>query len=101
MKLKALTDGLVENVGATSAGDVEVRQVTIDSRRAGPGVVFVACPGATPTSKDGHAYIPQAIAAGAAAVVLERGRPVPSGVPVYVAENTRVAAAKLAERVSG
>lgn len=52
--------------------EVHVSHVTFDSRTVGPGTLFVAAPGATPTSADGHAFIPQAVAAGAAAVLLEQ-----------------------------
>jgi UDP-N-acetylmuramoyl-L-alanyl-D-glutamate--2,6-diaminopimelate ligase len=52
-----------------SGADPEITGVTQDSRRITPGKVFVACTGG---ADDGHAYIPQAVAAGAAAVVGER-----------------------------
>src|SRR2546422_6819169 len=48
--------------------DVEVTGVEFDSRRVRPGCVFVAIPGGT---LDGHAYIPDAVRRGAAAVVAE------------------------------
>jgi UDP-N-acetylmuramoyl-L-alanyl-D-glutamate--2,6-diaminopimelate ligase len=57
--------------------DPEISGVESDSRRIRAGNVFVACTGG---STDGYGYIPQAIAAGAAAVVGERegaGWPVP------------------------
>lgn len=43
-----------------------LRRVAIDSRQAGPGVLFFALPGAR---ADGHDFLPAAAAAGAAAVV--------------------------------
>ena len=48
--------------------DQPVAGLTLDSRRAGPGIVFFALRG---TQTDGHRFIPQVIAAGAAAVVCE------------------------------
>jgi len=45
--------------------------LVVDSRRVTPGAVFLALTGAT---NDGHAYIPQAIAAGAAVVLGDRRR---------------------------
>ena len=47
----------------------EIRSVQCDSRRVGPGDIFVAIRG---TAMDGHGYIPQALHRGAAAVVAER-----------------------------
>ncbi len=51
-------------------GDAGVRigEVTVDSRRAGPGALFVAVRGA---AADGHAYVAEAVAAGCAAVVVD------------------------------
>ena len=53
-----------------------VTGLTLDSRRAGPGVVFFALRG---TQTDGHRFIPLVVAAGAAAVVCEE---VPADLPV-------------------
>jgi len=47
--------------------DVPVRAVTHDSRAVRPGSLFAAIPG---TRVDGHRFIPQALAAGASAVLL-------------------------------
>ncbi len=47
---------------------VPLAALTADSRRAGPGIAFAAYPG---TAHDGRAFIPQAIAAGAPAVLWE------------------------------
>ncbi|HEX8939614.1 MAG TPA: Mur ligase family protein, partial [Candidatus Limnocylindrales bacterium] len=46
-----------------------VRGVAYDSRRAGPGTLFVAVPGA---HVDAHDFLPQVAAAGAAAALVER-----------------------------
>ncbi len=43
-------------------GDPDVLMITADSRRAGKGTCFIAVRG---PQADGHAYIPQALAAGA------------------------------------
>jgi len=51
--------------------DLEVTEVTHDSRRAGPGVVFVAIRGA---AADGLSFARDALAAGAGAVVVGTGR---------------------------
>ncbi len=52
--------------------DVEISSICHDSRRAGPGALFVAMRG---NRVDGHQYVAQAIARGAAAVVVERQVP--------------------------
>lgn len=59
-------------------GDADVTSVVADSRRCEGGACFVAVRG---SADDGHRYIAQAVAAGAAAVVCED----PAGVPPEVA----------------
>ena len=49
--------------------DCPVTAITADSRQVQPGALFVACTGG---ATDGHKYIPDAIAKGAAAVVGEQ-----------------------------
>ena len=55
-----------------ASGDLqsEITSITEDSRVAGPGTVFVAIQG---TQLDGHQFVNQAFAQGAAAVVVEDG----------------------------
>jgi UDP-N-acetylmuramoyl-L-alanyl-D-glutamate--2,6-diaminopimelate ligase len=53
---------------ARAGPDVEVIRVEYDSRRAGPGCIFVAMRGA---SADGNRFIDAAIAAGAVAVITD------------------------------
>ncbi len=48
----------------------EWRDFAVDSRAVGPGSVFFALPG---ERSDGHRFIPQAIEAGARAIVLNKG----------------------------
>ena len=48
------------------AADPLITGVTADSRKVGPGALFVALPG---TAADGRAFIPQALSQGAAAVL--------------------------------
>ncbi len=52
--------------------DIEITHISADSRQIGPGGLFVAYPG---VSVDAHRFIPQAVAAGASAVVGEQPRP--------------------------
>lgn len=66
--------GLAESLG-TSAGNfapVPIAGVTADSRAVRPGFVFVAIPG---TRIDGAAFIPEAVAEGAVAIVGAGERP--------------------------
>src|SRR5919206_1769598 len=51
------------------AADVDVRALTVDSRKAGPGSLFAALRG---TQSDGAAFAPQAVANGAVAVLCDR-----------------------------
>jgi UDP-N-acetylmuramoyl-L-alanyl-D-glutamate--2,6-diaminopimelate ligase len=65
--------------------------VTTDSRSAGPGSLFVAVRG---SQADGHRFVPDAVARGAAALVVERiGE---TGVPQIVVHDGRRAAIALA-----
>jgi UDP-N-acetylmuramoyl-tripeptide--D-alanyl-D-alanine ligase len=68
--LKALSTlrAIAEALGSSVARDAPVTGVSIDSRTIQPGELFVAVRGA---STDGHLYIDQALAAGAAGVVAE------------------------------
>jgi len=66
--------------------------VVIDSRSAGPGALFAALPG---QRVDGLDFAPQAVAAGAAAVLATR----PAGVPTLVVPDVPAAMAALASAV--
>jgi UDP-N-acetylmuramoyl-L-alanyl-D-glutamate--2,6-diaminopimelate ligase len=74
-----------------------VTDVTLDSRAVRHGSLFIACRG---DARDGHAFVRSAVAAGAAAVVVERDvgeQPV----PVVRLEDTRRAAGEIAARFHG
>jgi len=73
--------------------DVRCRGVTHDSRRAGPGWVFVALRG---LKADGAVFAPQAIAAGATVVVAERAPDDAPRAPWIVVGDARLALARLA-----
>jgi UDP-N-acetylmuramoyl-L-alanyl-D-glutamate--2,6-diaminopimelate ligase len=76
---------------------VPVKGLSADSRAVKPGYLFVAVPG---TKADGLTYLPQALAAGAVAVMAER-RPdaaLPDGVAFVEAANVRRALALAAAR---
>ena len=74
--------------------DVDVRSISYDSRQVTPGTLFVALRG---SRVDGHDHVPQAVAAGAVAVVLEEGLyELPGGVTGVEVPDTRAALAFLA-----
>ncbi len=92
----------------TISGDaqVSITGVVEDSRAAGPGTVFVAVKG---SGADGHRFVPQAVAAGCAAVVVEHDRAagiraaLPENRPAawVVASSTRGLPARLARECEG
>jgi UDP-N-acetylmuramoyl-L-alanyl-D-glutamate--2,6-diaminopimelate ligase len=78
---------------------VPVAGVTHDSRRIEPGWIFVALPGA---KTDGMNFVPDAVRAGAVAVVAERPeRTAPAGVTWVHVRNTRKVVGTIAALVSG
>src|SRR5688572_23185841 len=80
----------------SSSPDPEVSGVTEDSRRIAPGMVFVAVPG---SALDGHAFVEDAVARGAAAIVAERE--LAAHVPIVRVGSARKALAELAARFHG
>jgi UDP-N-acetylmuramoyl-L-alanyl-D-glutamate--2,6-diaminopimelate ligase len=70
--------------------------LSADSRAIAPGFLFVAVPG---TKADGLAFVPQAVAAGAVAVMAERAPPaLPAGVAFVQVGNVRRALALAAAK---
>ncbi len=63
------SDEIARATGGSANGSFEVAGVTFDSREVGPGDLFIAMPG---TVHDGHEFVPQAIAAGAAGLVVSQ-----------------------------
>lgn len=80
------------------AGDWQITGLAYDSRRVKPGDLFIAVPGFT---VDGHDYIPQALARGARAVVVEQAQAVPAGVPHAIVADSRKALGLLAAKFFG
>ena len=73
------------------AADLDVRTVTYDSRKVGPGALFVAIGG---FHRDGHEFIAEAVKRGAVAIVAEkRSR---TKAPVAIVKDSRAALADLA-----
>jgi UDP-N-acetylmuramoyl-tripeptide--D-alanyl-D-alanine ligase len=68
--VEATGGNVVRATSAVSVGD-RVRGVSIDTRSIEAGAIFVALRGA---ASDGHDYIPQATARGAAAAIVATGR---------------------------
>ena len=86
--------------GATVDGDggVDVHGVQPDSRRVKPGDLFVAVSG---IRADGHAFIADAIAAGASAIAIQSDAQKPDGVPAIRVRSTRSALGELAAELLG
>jgi UDP-N-acetylmuramoyl-L-alanyl-D-glutamate--2,6-diaminopimelate ligase len=81
---------------APPQGDAQVEQVTCDSREAGPGWAFVALQGG---SKDGAAFVPAALAAGAAAILSDRELDLGPAVPFARLAHGRHTMALLARKL--
>jgi UDP-N-acetylmuramoyl-L-alanyl-D-glutamate--2,6-diaminopimelate ligase len=81
---------------APGAEAVEITGLAYDSRRVAPGALFFCVPG---EHRDGHDFAAQAVAAGAAALVVER--PLGLGVPEALVQSTRAAMGPVAVRFHG
>jgi UDP-N-acetylmuramoyl-tripeptide--D-alanyl-D-alanine ligase len=91
-------DAVAWSGGALLQGspDAAFEGVCIDTRTLHPGRLFVAIRG---PRHDAHAFLADALAAGAAGLVVERGRPLPGetgGIPVVAVEDTTRALGALA-----
>ena len=93
---------LIEGTGRLARGPdtVDVTAIVIDSSKAVPGSLFIAIKG---IAKDGHDFLPQAVARGAAALVVEDEARVPPGFAgaVVVVPNGRGALNRLSGRFFG
>lgn len=81
--------------------DLSIAGLAYDSRKVQPGGLFVAIKG---YHTDGHAYVDQAVARGAAAVVVDARQwdePTPDGVTLVAVIDSRVALAPLAAAFYG
>ena len=77
---------------------LDVRSIQSDSRQVGPGDLFVAIPG---VSVDGHRFVPEALRAGARALVLERDLPGLEGTPRAIVPDAREAFAYMHAALRG
>lgn len=92
---------LLEKVPDSEAhGDmaVNIGALTCDSRAVSPGTLFFALHG---TQVDGHSYIGRAVAAGAAAVVLEDATAAPAGLPWVKVPDGRAAMGRMSAQFYG
>ncbi len=95
MRFRDLVAALPQaEVIVSGSGDPEIAAVVCDSRRAAPGCLFAALPGA---KSDGASYIAEALRRGAVALLVQRGMPSPPGVPCIIAAEARKALAEIAE----
>jgi UDP-N-acetylmuramoyl-L-alanyl-D-glutamate--2,6-diaminopimelate ligase len=87
----------LDGAAVRGALDLRVSGLAHDSRTVAPGNAFVALRG---TTSDGHDFVPQAVARGATALVVELARAerldVPPGVTVVAVPDTQAALARLA-----
>lgn len=88
----------VPGVRVVSGEGMEVAGLAYDSRLVRPGDLFLCIPGFV---RDGHDFIPDAAARGAAAFLVERGGLVPHGRGEVVVPHARRAAAMVADRFFG
>jgi UDP-N-acetylmuramoyl-L-alanyl-D-glutamate--2,6-diaminopimelate ligase len=97
MRIAELIKGLpIEVVRGPDSTDIN--GIAEDSRRCGPGCLFVARGG---TRHDGQAFIGQAVGAGAAAVLAREPADVPEAVPVLVTRDPAHVLGALANRFYG
>jgi UDP-N-acetylmuramoyl-L-alanyl-D-glutamate--2,6-diaminopimelate ligase len=76
--------------------DVEITGLAYDNRAVGPGTLFFCVPGFT---RDGHDFAPDAVARGAAALVV--ARPLGLGLPEVQVDDVRAAMARAAAAFHG
>ena len=87
---------LLAAIGADCPRDAEITALACDSRQVIPGSLFAALKGA---NADGRAFLSDALARGAAAVVCRP--PLPEGVPGAAVDDPRAALARLSAEFYG
>lgn len=96
--LDVLVRSLAQSARVIGKRERAITGITIDSRGVAPGSLFVALRG---ERVDGHRFVAQAIAAGAAAVVIEERLDVPAEVTTVVVPDTARALSQLADAFYG
>ncbi len=91
--LELLLEGLPDS-RITGGGSVMVSSLSFDSRSVRPGALFFAIAG---EHTDGHRYVSEAIARGAAAVIVEREIDLPPHVATVVVPDSSAALSKIAD----
>ncbi len=99
MKIAELISGM-DDTEVLGQREAEILGLAYDSRRVSTGYLFVAVRG---YKLDGHDFMGDAVARGAAALLIERGHvsPPEAGVPVITVSDSREALAELARRFYG
>jgi UDP-N-acetylmuramoyl-L-alanyl-D-glutamate--2,6-diaminopimelate ligase len=99
-RLSALVSGAGIRPRGAIGSDPLVGNVTLDSRRVESGDMFFALPG---LERDGMAFVPEALARGARAILAGAPRPsaVPTGIAWVHADEPRRAAALLSRELYG
>lgn len=92
MLLNKLLEGVAVAKGNAAIPQIDIAEITFDSRKCKPGCLFVAING---YDQDGHKYIPAAISAGASSVVFQEGE-APEGAVSVKVEDSRKALAIMA-----
>lgn len=95
VKLRTLLEAFPQGRLLLGSADIEIAGVAYDSRKVQRGDLFVAIQG---YRADGHDFVPQAIARGATAVVVDEEHPnltVPEGVALVCAPDGRRALSRL------
>ena len=96
MKLSELIENVPGIVDIVGSPDVDITEICLDSRRIVPGALFFCTPG---MRRDAHDFAPQAVADGAAALIVERRLDVDC--PQVVVESVRRATAVIAANFNG
>lgn len=101
MRLTELIEALPVSIARGDAGSVRITDLTEDSRTAMPGSLFIARAG---LKSDGRAYIADACAGGAVAVLLDSRTPlegITAGPVLLACDDVPAVTALLAERLHG
>ncbi len=93
MRFFELANILATSPRGSLPADTEITSITVDSRKSGPGTVFVALKG---VNCDGHDYIEAAVDRGCLAVVAESRPSSRVGVPCFQVADTHQALGRMA-----